>query len=73
MLGHLANENLDRLVVEYESGRMTSRAFSAAACELAGIAVPHEVFAAAWCDIFTLNEPVARLAAAFANTTGHGP
>lgn len=47
----------------YEAGGMTAEAFSAAVGELAGSAIPHEAFAAAWSDIFTPNEPVAKLAA----------
>ncbi len=49
------------IVREYESGRMTAETFSEAVRTLAGLVIPHAEFAAAWSDIFTLNEPVARL------------
>ena len=49
------------IVGEYESGRMTAEEFSTAVCGLVGLEVPHDEFAAAWADIFWLNEPVARL------------
>jgi len=49
------------LVQQYESGRIGAEEFSSEMCKLAGIEVPHEEFATAWADIFSLNEPVARL------------
>jgi glucose-1-phosphatase len=51
------------LVARYERGQTSARAFSKAVTELAGLKISHEEFAAAWSDIFWLNEPVARLAA----------
>ena len=48
---------------DYESGRVDSRAFAKGIAELAGLRAGYEEFAAAWADIFTLNEPVARLVA----------
>ncbi|MBX6315656.1 MAG: HAD family phosphatase [Isosphaeraceae bacterium] len=52
------------LVRRYESGGMSAEAFSRALCEMAGLSIPHDQFAAAWSDIFWLNEPVAALIAA---------
>jgi putative hydrolase of the HAD superfamily len=51
------------LVNRYESGQMPAEAFSEAVCALAGLEMSHAEFAAAWADIFWLNEPVARLVA----------
>lgn len=51
------------LVQEYESGRIAAEAFSKGVADLAGLAITHDEFAAAWSDIFTLNEPVAGLIA----------
>jgi len=70
-LGLTGEEFLDRvrtrgfspLLQQYEAGRITAEAFSGGVADLAGLAIPHEEFAAAWSDVFTLNEPVARLVA----------
>src|SRR5215468_6342760 len=48
-----------QLLKDYESGRMPSEAFSREVCRLAGVSMSHEAFAAAWADIFWLNESVA--------------
>jgi putative hydrolase of the HAD superfamily len=53
---------LDPLVQQYESGAITSRAFSRSFCDLIGLDVPYDEFATAWSDIFWLNEPVAAIA-----------
>ncbi|HWE38008.1 MAG TPA: HAD family phosphatase [Isosphaeraceae bacterium] len=50
-----------QLVREYECGRLAAEAFSAEVCKVARLEVGHDEFAAAWADIFTLNEPVAAL------------
>jgi putative hydrolase of the HAD superfamily len=49
------------LLKRYESGQMTAEEFSRRFGELAGLDIPHAEFAAAWTEIFWLNEPVARL------------
>src|SRR5690348_10528156 len=49
------------LVAQYETGQLTSEAFSSQFCALAGLEIAHADFAAAWSDIFWLNEPVAAL------------
>jgi putative hydrolase of the HAD superfamily len=49
------------LVQEYERGRIDAKTFSKEVSALAGLDIPHAEFAAAWSDIFWLNEPVARL------------
>lgn len=50
------------LVRQFETGRIAEDEFCRRACGLAGLdGVEPEEFAAAWQDIFTLNEPVARL------------
>ena len=64
LLLRLRSLGLTPLVQSYERGEMTSEAFVEAACALAGLALPYDEFTAAWCDIFWLNEPVARLVAA---------
>jgi HAD superfamily hydrolase (TIGR01509 family) len=51
------------LVQRYESGRISARAFSRELCALIDLEVPHEEFAAAWSDIFRLNEPIVPLIA----------
>ncbi len=53
-----------RLGVEFESGRLTAEEFASQVTELAGLEMSFEEFEVHWPDIFTLNEPVARLAAA---------
>ena len=53
-----------RLGVEFESGRLTAEEFARQVTELAGLEMSFEEFEVHWPDIFTLNEPVARLAAA---------
>src|SRR5262245_18722744 len=51
------------LLRRYESGRMTAEEFSREICALAEIEMPHDEFAAAWSDIFWLNESIASLVA----------
>ena len=53
-----------RLGVEFESGRLTAEDFARQVTELAGLEMSYEEFERQWPDIFTLNEPVARLVAA---------
>jgi len=53
-----------RLGLEFESGRLTAEEFARQVTELAGLEMSFEEFEVHWPDIFTLNEPVARLAAA---------
>ncbi len=54
-------KNFMTLLQHYESGRITPEAFSSRFCELVGLQVSYQEFAAAWSDIFWLNEPIARL------------
>ena len=51
------------LLREYESGRIGTDEFAREVGRMAGIAASAEEFASAWSDIFTINEPAARLAA----------
>jgi putative hydrolase of the HAD superfamily len=51
------------LVQEYERGRMAAEAFTRRVCALVGLEITHEEFAAAWADIFRLNDPLARVIA----------
>lgn len=51
------------LHIQYESGKLTSEEFSRAVCDLMGLDLTHREFAAAWEDMFWLNEPVAALVA----------
>lgn len=62
-LQRLRDRGLMSVVHEYERGALTSRDFTRAVGRLAGIDLDHDEFAAAWADIFTLNAPVAALAA----------
>ncbi len=62
-LERLKARGLMDLVQRYERGEMPCEAFSLAFCELSEVALSHDEFAAAWGDIFTLNEPVADLVA----------
>ena len=53
-----------RLGLEFESGRLTAEEFARQVTALAGLEMSFAEFEAHWPDIFTLNEPVARLVAA---------
>jgi putative hydrolase of the HAD superfamily len=50
-------------VQQYESGKISAEAFSSGVCALVGLEISHADFAAAWADIFALNEPIATLVA----------
>ncbi len=71
-LGLSGEELLDRLrplgfsdlIKSYESGQMSAEAFSKEVSDLVGLAITHDEFAAAWSDIFTLNESIVPLLAA---------
>ncbi len=54
---------LTPILMQYERGDLSSREFSEKVMELMGLNLSHESFAAAWADIFQLNEPVAALVA----------
>ena len=49
------------LLGRFESGAMSAEDFGRELCGLVGLSLPHEDFAAAFADIFTLNEPIAGL------------
>ena len=53
--------NFVAILQQYERGAITAEAFSESFCRLVGLELPHHEFAAAWSDIFWLNEPMARL------------
>jgi putative hydrolase of the HAD superfamily len=53
-----------KLSREFERGQLTAEQFAEQVMKLAGITMPFAEFEAEWPDIFTLNEPVARLVAA---------
>ena len=53
-----------QLGLEFESGRLTAEEFARQVTALAGLEMTFAEFEAHWPDIFTLNEPVARLVAA---------
>jgi glucose-1-phosphatase len=57
----LRTTGLSALVERYETGQVSSEAFSAEFRAAAGLKISHTDFASAWSDIFWLNEPVARL------------
>jgi putative hydrolase of the HAD superfamily len=63
-LERVRTAGFSELVKEYESGRIESTEFSSRVCALAGLDISHTEFAAAWADIFWLNEPIADLVAA---------
>lgn len=64
LLARLKANGLDDLTQEHESGRITGEVFGQGVCKAAGLGeVPHDVFVAAWRDIFWLNEPVVTLVA----------
>jgi putative hydrolase of the HAD superfamily len=53
-----------RLGREFERGKLSAEEFAHQMTALAGLEMSFEEFDAQWADIFTLNEPVARLVAA---------
>ncbi len=62
LLSRARDAGLIPLLKRYESGQMAAEEFGLALCGLIGRGeVPHDEFAAAWVDIFWLNENVARL------------
>ncbi len=60
-LNRLREGGLTPVLQEYERGTLSAEAFSNAVSRLAGLDIPHLEFAAAWSDIFWLNEPIADL------------
>lgn len=58
------------ILQQYERGDMTSREFTDTVSTLMGLDISHDAFAAAWADIFQLNEPVAELVAGL-KASGH--
>ena len=60
-LRRVRERGLTPVLQEYERGRIACEEFSRSVCALAGLDIPHDEFAAAWSDIFRLNEPVADL------------
>jgi glucose-1-phosphatase len=54
---------LTPMVQRYESGQITAETFSGDVRALLGLEIGHDAFAAAWADIFWLNEPIGRLVA----------
>jgi epoxide hydrolase-like predicted phosphatase len=61
LLGRVQSLGFAPLVRQYETGQISSEVFSAQFRAHAGLEISHADFAAAWADIFWLNEPVARL------------
>ena len=60
-LARARNSGFTALLQRYESGGMSSEEFGQAVGALMGFSLTHAEFAAAWSDIFWLNEPVAKL------------
>jgi putative hydrolase of the HAD superfamily len=58
LLERLRPIGFSELIKSYESGRMTAEAFSKGVSELVGLEITHDEFAAAWSDIFSLNESI---------------
>jgi epoxide hydrolase-like predicted phosphatase len=63
LLARATGLGFDGLVKRYESGKMTSPEFSREVSNLVGLRMSHDDFAAAWADIFRLNDSVAELVA----------
>jgi putative hydrolase of the HAD superfamily len=61
LLARAQAAGLDPLVRRYELGHLDDATFVQEAGRMAGITVDEAEFAAAWGDIFTPNEPIARL------------
>lgn len=62
VLDELRAAGLNDWVVEYETGRMSSDRFSDHVCQAAKTSMSRAKFAESWRDIFTLNEPIVKLA-----------
>ncbi len=62
-LARARNAGFTALLQRYESGGMSSEEFGRSVGALMGFSITHDEFAAAWSDIFWLNEPVAKLVA----------
>ena len=60
-LRRVRERGLTPVLQNYERGEIRCEEFSRSVCALAGLDLPHAEFAAAWSDIFWLNEPVADL------------
>lgn len=61
LLDRLRPLGFNHLVRQYECGKLSDAQFAERCCALAGLRIPFAEFAAAWSDIFWLNEPVAEL------------
>ena len=61
LLRKARDAGLDPLVKRYERGQIDDLEFSESCERLLGLEVGHDRFAAAWADIFTINEPIVRL------------
>lgn len=59
----LIDRGFPDLLADFESGRLDPEAFAARVMDLSGLRLPFDQFARDWEDIFTLNEPIARLIA----------
>jgi FMN phosphatase YigB (HAD superfamily) len=61
-LEQLRARGLTPLLEAYEHGRVATLDFSRSFCKLAGLDITHDEFVRHWGNIFSLNEPIARLA-----------
>ncbi len=59
LLGRARASGLLSLIQRYERGAISARQFSASVSDRLGLNVTHDEFAAAWSDIFWLNESLA--------------
>jgi putative hydrolase of the HAD superfamily len=64
LLDRLRRRGFPALLRGFETGRISSEEFSARFRSLAELEITHDEFAAAWTEIFWLNEPVAELLSA---------
>lgn len=60
-LSQLRERGMTPLLHDYERGALSSEEFRRSLSAIAEVDMPHAEFAAAWTDIFRLNEPVADL------------
>lgn len=70
LLSRVRDNGILELVARYESGQIRTSEFVESAQGLAGLPIDDGQFAAAWADIFWINEPVARIARAL-KEAGH--
>ena len=69
-LAELRSRGFQSILASFERGTISPLEFSNSVSDLVGLKIDHDEFADLWADIFTLNEPVARIAVAL-KKAGH--